>query len=147
MEKSSRQTVTSAGDAAVDGLIFGVVAGLGMGLYLLLAGLTGGDSVAVTLARFDASQTASPLMGLFTHLAVSAVYGAVFALGWRLAARLARVPVWAGAAAYGLLLWALAATVFLSSGATPLRATPPVHFAVAHLIYGLLLGVGMARRR
>jgi hypothetical protein len=52
-----------------------------------------------------------------------------------------------GAAAgllYGLLLYGLAQGLVLPWSRSALAAIPPLHFAVAHIIYGLALG--LARR-
>jgi hypothetical protein len=84
----------SAGDADVDGLCSGVVAGAAMGLYLLVIRLLIGQGLAVVLGRFDPAGGAFPLTGALAHLAVSGVYGLLFGLlgylgtGWR------RIPVW-----------------------------------------------------
>ncbi|MEK7783988.1 MAG: hypothetical protein AAB658_01015, partial [Chloroflexota bacterium] len=43
---------TTTGDAAVDGLLAGGVAGGLMAVYLTVAGLTWGDGIAATLGRF-----------------------------------------------------------------------------------------------
>jgi len=49
--------------------------------------------------------------------------------------------------AFGMALWGLAAVV-TASGATGgwLQDVAPVHFGVAHAIYGVTLGLGVARR-
>jgi hypothetical protein len=138
----------TAGDASVNGLIAGVVAGSVMIIYLLAAGLALGNGLGDTLAQFapqTTGATANPMVGLFTHLAVSAVYGVVFALGWHWVGRKLPVPVWVSAAAYGLGLWLLASGVFLSSALPLLHAIPPLHFGLAHAIYGISLGLGLSR--
>ncbi|MBI4790321.1 MAG: hypothetical protein HY782_25085 [Chloroflexi bacterium] len=128
------------GDAAVDGLLNGVLAGLAMGLYLAASALLWGDAPATVLARFDPSAQPSPVVGTLLHLAVSGVYGALFGIIWEFAGR-SRVNVraWMGGLAYGLLLLAIAATA-ITSGATWLKAIPFIHVTVAHIIYGLALG-------
>jgi hypothetical protein len=136
------------GDAAVDGLLAGVVAGLVMAAYVLVVGMLRGADWQTVLSQFDPGAAPRALNGALTHLAVAGVYGALFGLTWRAVARLVRrVPAWAAGLAYGLLLWGLAALI-TGSGATGgwLRDMPPLHFAVAHAIYGLALGVGAARR-
>jgi hypothetical protein len=73
----------------------------------------------------------------------------IFGLAWRGAGRLwSRLPGWIAGLAFGVLLWALAAVV-TGSGATGawLREAAPVHFAAAHMIYGLAVGVGSGRKR
>jgi hypothetical protein len=119
-----------------------------MALYLWIAGLVQGTSTAETFGRFDPAQTASPLTGALVHLAVSAVYGVIYGLGWRLAAGLPvlrRAPAWMAGAGYGLVLLALALGVILPGTASTVREVPLVHLAVAHVLYGVALGL-LARR-
>ncbi|MFN2223925.1 MAG: hypothetical protein ACK2UH_15310, partial [Candidatus Promineifilaceae bacterium] len=71
---AARKRVTT-GDAAVDGLLAGIVAGLAMALFLLVVGALSGVTPAGVIGRFDPAQANSPVVGLFTHLAVSAIYG------------------------------------------------------------------------
>ena len=68
------------GDTAVDGLLAGILAGLGMAAYLVLAGLLTGVAPAVMLGRFDPRQAGNWLTGSVAHLAMSGVYGIIFAL-------------------------------------------------------------------
>ncbi len=138
----------TAGDAAVDGLLAGGGAGLLMGAYLVVVGLTMGETVGVVLGRFDPGQGGAPLVGALAHLATAGVYGVIFGLGWRFVPRgwRGRVPGWLAGLIYGLALFALAVAVFLPAVVSPLRGTPSLHFAVAHGLYGLALGWLMARR-
>jgi hypothetical protein len=141
---------TTTGDAAVDGLLAGGLAGVVMAVYLTVAGLTWGDGVAATLGHFDPGGTASPVVGVISHLAVSGVYGALFGIGWRVVARLWQrllAYAWVGGLAFGLALWGLAAVFLLPGAASALRAISPLHFAIAHLVYGLTLGFGLSMRR
>ena len=135
------------GDAAVDGLLSGVAAGLLMLIFLLLAGWTNGQSWDWVLRQFDPGAAPTPLTGVVTHVAVSGVYGILFASAWRpLARRLGRRPTWMAwlaGLAYGLLLWLLAliitaARARLSGGW--LAGILPARLAAAHLLYGLALG-------
>lgn len=51
--------------------------------------------------------------------------------------------IWVGAlsgAGYGLLLWLVADLIFLPATNSVLQAAPGWSFALAHLIYGALLG-------
>ena len=138
------------GEAAVEGLLAGSMAGAAMLAYLIVIGLAAGDGSAVAhhvvevVGRFDPGASGSPLIGLLAHLAVAGVYGALFGGGWRLAPFRRRFdrrlsPVCG--LAYGLALWALAQGVLLPLWGSALRAVPPVHFAVAHALYGLTLGL------
>ena len=140
--KSLIRKETTMGDAAVDGLLAGVVAGLAMAAYLVAIGLVTGEGPATVLARFAPGAGASPMTGVLVHLSESAVYGAVFAVGWRLVARRPRsslLTVLAGLA-YGLVLLLVARAIILPGTASALREIPFVHFAVAHGTYGLVLG-------
>lgn len=141
---------TTTGDAAVDGLLAGGLAGVLMAVYLTVAGLTWGDGINVTLGRFDPGGTANPVAGVLSHLAVSGVYGALFGIGWRLVVRLWRrllAHAWLGGLAFGLALWGLAAVFLLPGAASALRAISPLHFTIAHIVYGLALGFGLSMRR
>ena len=137
------------GDAAVDGLIAGIGAGAVMAAVLVVAGLLGGDGPGVVLGRFDPGAAASPVTGGLMHLAVSGVYGALFGLGHRLISGLppvSRLPGWLIGLAYGLLLWAVAQASLFSSADSPLRELPALHFALAHAVFGLTLGLAMPRK-
>jgi hypothetical protein len=135
----------TAGDAAVDGLLAGAAAGVAMAACLVVIGLLAGEGPAVVLARFDPSgaRAASPLIGAVMHLAVSAVYGLLFGLIYRLIGRGRLVGRAAGALmglVYGLALFLLAQGLAATPAGAALREIPTLHFAVAHLVYGLVLG-------
>lgn len=135
---------TTMGDAAVDGLIAGIGAGALMAAVLVVAGLLVGDGPGVVLGRFDPGAAASPVTGGLMHLAVSGVYGALFGLGRRLISGwqpLSRLPGWLIGLVYGLLLWAVAQASLLSGAESPLRELPALPFALAHVLYGLALGL------
>ncbi len=133
---------TTLGDAAVDGLLNGVIAGLAMALYLAMSTALQGQVPWAVLSAFDASTKSSPLVGLVMHLAVSGVYGAVFGLLWKSTHRLvpAAWPGWLLGLIFGLLLFLVAELVLLPSTPTALREIPFYHFGIAHLIYGAVLG-------
>ena len=95
--------------------------------------------------RFAAAAVGNPaLIGLLTHLATSAVYGALFGVLWYLARpgrftthrRLAGLL--SGLVYGGFLL--LAARVLTGAGGDGLFGFGAGHVAVAHLLYGGLLG-------
>jgi hypothetical protein len=139
----------STGDAAVDGLLAGAIAGLFMAGYLVLVSVVGGSGWQPVLIAFDPAG-ASPATGIITHLAVAAVYGVVFAVAWRWLVRIwPGLPVWAAGPGYGFILWALAALTLASrpeaGGAGWLQSLPALHFAVAHLAYGLGLAWAISR--
>lgn len=125
-------------DAALDGLFGGLAGGVTMALYLILWGWIAGWTPAAVLGLFDGNMQGVALRGALTHLAVSGVYGLV----WGLLPRVLRVQTGASLAGaiYGLVLFALAATVLLPIANSPLAEIPALHFALAHLIYGATLG-------
>ncbi|MBI3359591.1 MAG: hypothetical protein HY023_00595 [Chloroflexi bacterium] len=140
---------TTMGDAAVDGLIAGIGAGVLMAAVLIVAGLLVGDGPGVVLGRFDPGAAASPVTGGLMHLAVSGVYGALFGLGRRLMSGwppLSRLPGWLIGLAYGLLLWAVAQALLPPGTESPLRELPALHFALAHAAFGLTLGLALPRK-
>jgi hypothetical protein len=136
------RTKATWGDTAVDGLLAGTGSGVVMAIYLVMAGLWLGEGFAVMLGRFDPGAAASPLVGGLAHLAMSAIYGILFALSWRLLLQrwLGRVPLWLTGLAYGLILFLAATAVGLPLSDSPLREIPTLHFATAHVIYGAALG-------
>jgi hypothetical protein len=147
---------TTAGEVAVDGLVNGILAGAGMALYLVVVGVVVGDKPGLVLGRFDPGSSFSPVSGALAHLAVSGVYGMVYGLAWRPLARsrlgtglLGRWLPWLAGLAYGFVLLLVAEMVALRLPGTssPLRDIPFLHFALAHLIYGLVLSFLMGRRQ
>lgn len=141
----------SSSDAAIDGLLSGVLAGLAMAAYLALAMLAAGLSPLATLALFAPEPQSGPLVGLLAHLAVSGIYGVLFGMGY--AALLRRPdynpPAWLHAAiggVYGLLLFLAAWTLILPATGSQLQQIPLMQLAVGHLLYGVLLGWLVYRR-
>jgi hypothetical protein len=55
------------------------------------------------------------------------------------------VPLWPAGLAYGLVLLLVAEVIVLPATGSPLRDIPIVHFALAHVIYGVVLGLLIAR--
>ena len=143
--KPLTQQHSTLGDAAVDGLINGVIAGILMTLYLILAGLVTSEGPAQMLARFDPGAEPSPLRGALMHLAVAGVYGVLFGLGRRLVRWRSRLPDWLAGLAYGLGVLLIAEVILLPGANSPLRQIPLLHFAVAHVVYGLTLGMRTGR--
>jgi hypothetical protein len=147
---------TTAGEVAVDSLVSGILAGVGMALYLVVVGVILGDEPGLVLRRFDPASGSSPLSGALAHLAVSGVYGMVYGLAWRPLARsrlrtgaLGRWLPWLAGLAYGFVLLLVAETVThrLSGTSSPLLDIPFLHLALAHLIYGLVLSFLVGRQR
>lgn len=143
---SYRGQDSATGDAAVEGLFGGMIAGIAMMIYLLLAGLTFGEGPLTMLSHFGESGGSTPLAGLLLHLGVSGVYGIAFALICQLTARRRgfRPTLWVVGVlggAYGLVLWLLAKSILLPATSSPLMTMPGGHLLVAHLIFGIFLGL------
>jgi hypothetical protein len=133
---------SKSGDAAVDGLVGGLAGGVVMALFLVITGLVGSEGPGDVLGRFAPAGDANPLTGALSHLAVSAIYGAVFGV-LTLPLR-GRVPGWLAGLVYGLALYGVAQIIISGAGAA-LRGFAPVNFALAHVIYGAVLGWRVAR--
>ena len=144
-KQADRMMTESWGDTAVSGLLAGIVAGVVMAGFLIAAGFAGGGTVAEALSRFGAGEGTSPLGGLLTHLAVSGVYGIVWANLLCIVRRLILAPAWLVGLAYGLLLFLVAQGIFLVNP-TLLTGIPPLQFLIAHGVYGLTLGLSMRRK-
>lgn len=139
---SVRVRPASAGDAAVGGLLHGLMAGLAMAGVFVAAGLLRGKGPTETLAAFTLSGqpvAANALTGLLGHLAVAGVYGLVWGVAWRAVGRRTAIPAWLAGLVYGLLLWGVAQVLVRSLGAS-LAAIAPWALLAGHLVYGALLG-------
>ena len=145
ISQRGKVTKVTLGNAAVDGLLLGLLAGLGMALYLGGAALAMGERLAVMFSRFAVAATDSPVSGFLLHLAVSGIYGLMFGFACRLICRWPRL-VWLIGLAYGGLLWLLATFVLLPGSDSPLSAIPAAHLVLAHLVYGGVLGLATQRR-
>ncbi len=144
MDKAYLAQKKSAGDTAVDGLVAGLPAGLGMAIVLALTGLLSGRPPLVTLGYFDPAQAGNWLTGLLAHLAVSAIYGVVFALLMGIVGRIRPswqrlVVVWG--AVYGLVLLAVAYGVWFTAVTAPLSQIAAWQMGASHVVYGLSLGL------
>jgi uncharacterized BrkB/YihY/UPF0761 family membrane protein len=138
----------SLGDVAVDGLLAGMGAGLVMGGLLVLTSWLTGTGPLVTLGRFDPANNGVPVVGGLLHLAVSGIYGAIFAIALRFLANrrpASRRALWLVGAVYGMILWLVAQLVLLPGMNSDLRLISPAQFAVAHVAYGLALGYLLGR--
>jgi uncharacterized membrane protein YagU involved in acid resistance len=135
------------GDAAVEGLFSGMIAGISMAAYLGIVNLIMGESLLETFARFAVNDEATPLLGFLLHLGVSGVYGLVYGLVCQLTAQrwISSSPsLWLSVlmgCAYGLILLLLALVVLLPSSASPLKEISIIHLSIAHLIFGSALGI------
>ena len=140
-----RQTATAPvtfGDAAVDGLLAGIGAGLLMAAYLVAVSLAYGEAVVITLGRFDPTGSASPVVGVLAHLALAGCYGSLFGFVRRLLGRAMHGGLARGTlgAVYGLGLYLFAAGTRLPGWVSFLQVIPAVHLVIAHLLFGLALG-------
>jgi hypothetical protein len=129
-------------DTILDGLFSGVAAGVAMAAYLVVWGLAVGKGPAEILGMFDPNGGAVAAVGALMHLAVAAVYGILFGLFWWLARRIIRrsIPAVAAGVVYGLALLIAAKVVVVPAADSTLAAIPVAHFALAHVIYGVVLG-------
>ncbi len=139
---------STIGDAAVDGLFSGIGAGVVMAVYLGIVALISGEGLAVMFGRFAVGANPTPLQGLVLHLAVSSVYGVMFGLAFKSLPFMRPLHSYAPIAgfAYGLALLVIARAILLPMTNSPLGEIPLLHFAIAHALYGLVLGVLAGRR-
>jgi hypothetical protein len=136
----------SMGDAVIDGLLSGMLAGLAMVAYLLVYAWVSGMGLLDILALFAPSAESRALVGVLAHLAVSGIYGALFGLGYAVLLRRKDFSpsTWVYAvigALYGLLLLAAAWLVLLPATGSQMQEIPLIHLAIGHLLYGALLGL------
>jgi hypothetical protein len=130
------------GNAAVDGLIAGAAGGFAMLVYLLVAMAILGEAPTSVLSRFASGDMQGSIMtGVVGHLAVSSIYGMLFALMANLLLRDRPKSVHVlGGAIFGLALFVFAEFVLLPAFHSPMLGIPALHFSVAHVIYGMVLG-------
>jgi hypothetical protein len=143
---------TTIGDAAVDGLSWGVLGGVLMAVYLEATGLLMGAGLGETLNRFNPQGGDPLLVALLLHLAVAGVYGILFGVLNRWLALLRKdvlAPLTSAIAGtvYGMLLLLLARGVLLPGAGSALMEIPLIHFGVAHLIFGISVGLLSYRSR
>lgn len=153
MENTKRIPKTmSVGDAAVEGLMYGIVAGLAMALIIVVSEWLIGVAPLAVLGYFDGGGNGSPLLGAFTHVAISGIYGVVFGMIAMVVARMfgARMTlgVWlALGILYGALIFVVAEWIVLPRTDSPLLEMPMWALAVAHFIYGIVLAALCARNK
>lgn len=137
------------GNLAVDGLIYGLVGGVAMYLFMAAVSIISRDGLGNLLGRFSVGGLTTPLQGLLGHLAVSAIYGLLFGvLIWPVLRRISTRPIsgWIGGLVYAGCLFLLAQLTILPMTDSPLGEIPAWHFALGHAVYGLVLG-GMFSRK
>jgi len=147
-EKMSSERRRTAGDAAVDGLLAGAAGGIAMAGVLMVSALLTGEGPVRMLVRFAPAGSASPLTGAMVHLAVSAVYGLLLGVIYRLIGRGRLAGGLAGVVVglvYGLALNVVAQGLAATAAGAALREIPALHFAVSHLVYGAVTGWLIAR--
>jgi hypothetical protein len=138
------------GETAVDGLLAGLAGGAAMALFLLMAGWLTGTPPQTTLAYFDPAQTGGWLTGLLAHLAVAAIYGVGFGLLLGVLGRIRpslRRGLWLWGMGYGLALWLLGLGLVLTAVGAPLAQIPAWQFALAHVVYGGVLGFWLGKHQ
>ena len=145
MDKTGQisENKTSLRSLAVDGLIYGLVSGVAMYLCLAAFALLSGVSPAGVLEHFSIGELTSPWQGLFSHLAVSGIYGSLFGvLIWPVLARISdrKIVSWLGGLFYAAFLLLLAQIAILPNTNSPLDLLSFWHWAIAHGVYGLVLG-------
>lgn len=143
---------TRVGDAAVEGLLNGIFAGIAMAAWIVAVEWVNGVPPQTALGYFDPGENGSPLTGLVLHLAVAGVYGLVFGILTFLVLRIRGVSPksWWGpvlGALYGLVILGVASSIILPQTASELQALPLWTLTAAHLIYGLGLGTLQLRAR
>lgn len=132
----------AAGDTAVSGLFNGLRGGLAMAAVILLTSLLAGQGMD-TLGYFSTATPVPPLQGLLGHLAVSCIYGMIYALlrRWTGLNRLTRLPGWLAGSIYALGLWGVAVGYLLPAAQSLLLSLPWEILFFSHLAYGLVLGL------
>jgi hypothetical protein len=129
-------------DAVINGLFSGVLAGLAMILVLALVGSFTQPKITDLLGLFDPTGNQNNFTGGFAHLAVSAVYGLIFGLLWKLFFPRHRIPVWIGGMVFGGLIFVFSELFFSLGSGTTLYQIPSLLFGISHLVYGTTLGIG-----
>jgi hypothetical protein len=132
---------TSAGDTAVSGLFNGVQAGVAMAVVIVIFSLLAGQGL-VYLSYFSSGAPVTPLQGLAGHLAVSSIYGMLYALvrRWTRLNHFTRLPGWLAGVVYALGLWVFAMVLLLPAAKSLFLTLPWAVLFAGHIAYGLVLG-------
>ena len=144
------QRKRAIGDVVVDGLLSGLLAGAGMGVFLVVVGLIGGVGPGQTLGLFAPAGSGEPLTGGLMHLAVAGLYGVGLALILHFLTRRGvdwRRYGWLLGVVYGLVVWVVARFVLLPGLGIALADISPAQFVPAHLVYGAVLGYALGRHQ
>jgi hypothetical protein len=150
--RAYKDSRSDAGTWAGTGIVGGIIAGIAMAMVAMVWMALAGqgfwkpmDLIASILLGKGAInpgfQVVPELLGMMIHLALSALFGLVFAFvvahtSWSSGA------IIGAALAYGLLLWivnvVIIDTLFIPAG---LSLAPTIVLVVVHLVYGLVLGL------
>jgi hypothetical protein len=133
----------TAGDVAVDGLLWGLGAGVAMGLYLIVLSLANGEPAGAAFRSLGLPGAAAFLTSVLGHLAVAGVYGAIWALAYRWVLSRFPLPAWLWGLLYGAVLFGVAWLVAIPAG---LGGAQLAHMLAAHLLYGAVLGLFTRRQ-
>jgi hypothetical protein len=146
------QKQINRGDLAVDGIFTGIEAGIIMAVFLVVVSASQRISASEVLVAFSLQQPGTLIGGLLTHLALSCIYGILFSLcfyfiGRRNAFLRNTISGLAAGLAYGVILFLAAEFFLFNITATLLERLPLTLLLVAHLVYGLALGLLIQRRQ
>lgn len=133
---STVHTTASAGDGAVEGLLYGLVAGVIMLAYLVFISLALQSGPLNLLATVAGGLDVAPLLVIVGHFALAALYGVVWGMLCYLILARVTLPFWLWGLLYGALLWAVSA-LLLPAGLD----VPVIYGGGAHLLFGLSLGL------
>ncbi len=130
-------------EAAVNGAFYGLLAGVVMELYMLLAGNVVAGSNWAYVSYLDLTHSDSPWQTVFTQLVVSILLGAAFGMfcNWSSLVKDCVLPTWLAGLAYSILVWALAAALILPKDNFTLSPLSAVYLLFAYMVYGLVLGM------
>ena len=134
---------------AVDGVVYGLLGGVAMFLSLMAMALLSGEAPGEILARFRGGGITFPIVGLWGHLGVSAIYGVMFGvLIWPVLRRFSSRTISGGLGGilYAGFLVLLAQIAILPGTNSSLSQFPFWQWALGHGIYGLVLGGLFARK-
>lgn len=127
-----------AGEVAVDGLLRGILAGIVMMALLIVLGWREGLVPSEVIEAFGTRTPSNVVNGLFSHIAISAIYGILWAFLLNAGLNKLKAPRWLIGMGYGLLLYGITRLLGPLSGLAVLN---PVSLAVANIVYGAVLGL------
>ncbi|MBI4308100.1 MAG: hypothetical protein HY684_04775 [Chloroflexi bacterium] len=129
------------------GVVAGLIAGMVMAIVVMMVtafsgmGLFAGpEMIGQTLLRGQ-SGAGVTVVGLMVHMMNSAIFGIIWGLIWRGIAKAGGTAV-IGGVVYGLVIW-----LVMTYAVLPILSSPvpgpilPVAWAMAHLMFGLVLGL------